>query len=319
MSLRRTGPIAAASLTLTLLVSAADAWAQTAASAEPAHGSAPFGALSLVVLAGTLAAGLLAGAGLAALRGRQPSLRLIPSRVPRRARVKEPEPVEKVVSRPVRVTPTARAREKLPPVVALLGAPGESDCDDWLDSLMEGPRFGPRIAGLIGAGDCDAAQAVATIAERARVLGRDVVVIAAGGSVDGLAAAFDRRLGRRRSRRSDPFGASARIEVLEEADLFAAGIAPDEQDWRDAFTALAASNDIVLVDLPAADRLDEAMPILAVLDETLVLRDVDLSRQEVASACAIARAAGARVTGQIVVEMDEAGDHEGQTETDVQV
>ena len=138
-------------------------------------------------------------------------------------------------------------------------------------------------------------------------------MIAAGGAVDGLAAAFDRRLGRRKSRRSDPFGASARIEVLEEADLFAPGVEPDEQDWRDAFTALAAGNDIVLVDLPAAEALDEAMPLLAVLDETLLLRGVDLPRPDAANACGIARAAGACVTGQIVVEMDEAGDYEGRT------
>lgn len=307
MSFPRTGPIAAA--LFASLAGTVGAWAQTPAAPEAAH-AAPFGGLSLVVLAGTLVAGLLAGAGLAALRSRQPSLRLIPSRVARQAPVEAPVPAEKVASRPVRAAP-ARVREKLPPVVALLGVPGESDCDDWLDSLMEGPRFGPRIAGLSTAGDCDAAPAVAAIAERARMLGRDVVVIAAGGSVDGLAAAFDRRLGRRRSRRSDPFGASARIEVLEEADLFAAGIAPDEQDWRDAFTALAASNDIVLVDLPEADRLDDAMPVLAVLDETLLLRSVDLPRQDVAHVCAMARAAGARVTGQIVVEMDETGDSEG--------
>ena len=303
--------LSAATLILASLAGSVGAWAQTAA-AEPAHAT-PFGGLSLVVLAGTLVAGLVAGAGLAMLRGRQPSLRLIPSRVARRARVEEPEPVRKIVSPPVRVASSARSREKLPPVVALLGSGGESDCDDWLDSLMEGPRFGPRIAGLIAAGDCDAAQAVATIAERARLLGRDVVVIAAGGAVDGLAAAFDRRLGRRKSRRSDPFGASARIEVLEEADLFAPGVEPDEQDWRDAFTALAAGNDIVLVDLPAAEALDEAMPLLAVLDETLLLRGVDLPRPDAANACGMARAPGARETGQIVVEMDQAGDYEGRT------
>ncbi len=309
---RRIDPLAVVALILASLVEPAGAWAQTAA-AEPAHAAA-FGGLSLVVLAGTLVAGLLAGAGLAAFRSRQPSLRLIASRAARPARVEAATPVEEIASPPMRAAPPARSREKLPPVVALLGAPGESDCDDWLDSLMEGPRFGPRVAGLTAAGDCDAAQAVAAIAERARTLGRDVVVIAAGGAIDGLAAAFDRRLGRRKSRRSDPFGASARIEVLEEADLFAAGIAPDEQDWRDAFTALAASNDIVLVDLPEADQLDEAMPVLAVLDETLLLRSVDLSRQDVAHACAMASAAGACVTGQIVVEMDETGDHEGRPE-----
>lgn len=301
MSFRRTA--FAASFTLTSFAGVMSACAQTAV-AEPPHGSAPFGGLSLVVLAGTLVAGLLAGAGLAMLRGRQPALGLIPSR-------KAP-PVERVAPRPVRAAAPARMREKLPPVVALVGAPGDSDCDDWLDSLMEGPRFGPRIAGLTAADDCDAAQAVATIAERARTLGRDVVVIAAGGSIDGLAAAFDRRLGRRRSRRSDPFGASARIEVLEEADLFAPGIEPDEQDWRDAFTALAAENDIVLVDLPEADRLDEATPLLAVLDATFVLRSVSLPKPDLAQACAMIRAAGAKVAGQIVVEDDPVEDQSSE-------
>lgn len=307
MSFRQT-VFAAPSLMLASCSGVLDACAQTAA-VEPAHGSAPFGGLSLVVLAGTLVAGLLAGAGLAMLRGRQPALGLLPSHPVRET------PVEKIVTPPARAEAPVRVREKLPPVVALLGASGDSDCDDWLDALMEGPRFGPRIAGLTAAGDYDAAAAVATIAERGRTLGRDVVVIAASGSVDGLAAAFDHRLGRRRSRRSDPFGASARIEVLEEADLFAPGIAPDERDWRDAFTALAAGSDILLVDLPAADRLDEVSPLLAALDETFVLRSVELPKSVLARACTLARAAGAKVAGQIVVEDDLAEDQDPSSGT----
>ena len=41
-------------------------------------------------------------------------------------------------------------------------------------------------------------------------IGRDVVIVDASDDMEGLAAAFDRRLGGRRAPRRDPFGASAR-------------------------------------------------------------------------------------------------------------
>lgn len=308
MSFRRIARVASCRLGV-LFACTASLCAQTVASAETAHpAAAPFGGLSLFILAGTLLAGLLTGAGVATLRNRQPSLRLNLPRLGRSSSgaTRAAPPVVREEAAP-RVMPDASpVREKLPPVVAVLGPAGESDCDDWLDALADGPRFGPRIVGLIAAADCDRPQAIATIADHARTRGQDVVIIDAGGDMDRLAEAFDRRIGRRSSRQSDPFGASARIEVVEEGDLFTAGPVPTAQDWRKAFASLAARNDIVLVDLPSADRLAEVPALIEALDDAVILRDAALPRPDVAIACQAARQTGARVTAQVVIDDHQA-------------
>ena len=149
-------------------------------------------------------------------------------------------------------------------------------------------------------GDCDKADALAAVADRARVGGQDVVIVMAGGAVEPLAAALDRRIGRG-SRRRDPFGARARIEVVEDADLFDPGLEPAVEDWRDVFASLAARNDIVLVDLPAAGRLATIGPLLAALDEAAILRAESEPAEDLLAVCAAAEKAGTRVTHQVVV------------------
>ena len=280
--------------------------AQTVASAEAAHPSAPFGGLSLFILAGTLLAGLLTGAGVATLRNWQPSSWPMRPRLSRAsASVLDAEPPPAARPQPApRATPEPQVREKLPPVVAVLGAAGERDCDDWLDALSDGPRFGPCIVGLIAAGDCDKAEAVASIADHARTRGQDVVVIDLGGDADRLAEAFDRRIGRRSPRESDPFGASARIEVVEQADMFEADGEPAMQDWHRAFASLAARNDVVLVNLPAPERLSDAPALLEALDDAVILCAAALPKPEIIAACRAALQAGARVTAQVVIDSD---------------
>ena len=280
-----------------LVGSLSAAFAQTASPPASVEAVAPFGALSLFVLAATLFAGLVTGAGVASLRNRQPSFR---KSGPRTAQNTDRRAVgaHPVIER----TPPSPSRERLPPVVAVLGLAGTSDYGDWLDSLANGPRFGPRIVGFVAAEDCDKADAIACTANLARSGGHDVVVIDACGETDDLAKAFDRRIGRRARRTTDPFGAGARIEVLTASDLFGPSDVPTTAHWRDTFATLAARNDVVLVDLPGLAELAEVPSLYAALDEVVVLRDAAAPREQVSDVCAAARQSGVRITQQVVMK-----------------
>lgn len=257
-----------------------------------------FGALSLLILLGTLLAGVVSGVGLASLRPRQLAH---DGGAQHNAAAPTFSRAVPTPAAPASTPPTPK-REPLPPVVAEIDGGGENDAAFWIEELAHGPKFGPRIIGMVVASDCDGDDALARLAMTARDTDRDLAIIDACRGADRLATALDARLDRPMRSGSHT---GARTEIVPLPDLMGGRGRPDARLLRDAFAALAARVDVVLVDLPAIADWRKIPTLISTLDDVAVLCTPDTSREELRSLCEAARVAGAPITGQVLV-LDEA-------------
>lgn len=186
-------------------------------------------------------------------------------------------------------------QDNVPPLATLNGRTAKR----WLDHLAHGPRFGPRVVGLVAAPDCNRADAISRIAAVARGADRDVVVVEAGDVLDDLAAALDRHFSRT-ERGADPFGALPKVEIVPMRDLLPQRHMSQPAAWRDAFDRLGARADILLVDLPA-DGWTRLSALLETLDEIVLLREAGSDAGQIAALCETARERGTAIDAQIVL------------------
>ena len=242
----------------------------TVSMATPGNAT-PFGALSLFVLGGTLLAGLVVGAGAASLRERARLPRGF-ARLPAIDPHVQPSPQRRSVSPPGEAPVAALA------VVAVLGGapqPHATSIERWIEEIGEGPRFGPRIVGLVSPRGFAKADAIARIADAAIRIDRDVVLVEAGDSDPGaLAQGLDQRIGRA-GRPADPFGAGARVEIMPLVDLLPSRSAPSAADWIAGLQGLAARADVVLVDLPEISTLARLPAAASAIDEIVLLHGAE--------------------------------------------
>ena len=211
-----------------------------------------------------------------------------------------------------RPLPTPAPTEPQTPPVAL-PAVGRLDGDepddalaDWLDDCAHGPRFGPKLVALAAARDGDESEAfladgLAGLAQSARASDRDLTIVDARGLSDRLATTFDRRIGPR-SRRADPFGASARVEIVALTDVVSVGPSPNAAALRKTLDLLAADSDLVVIALPDVADWPVAVSLLAAADEIVLLRDdTQDGGDETRAAQYAAARLGIRIAGAIAL------------------
>ena len=250
--------LAAATVLLVLCAGAAAAQAPLPAAIEEAASLSP---LTLLALAGTLFAGAVAGAGVATWRHRRPAAPPAPVIEVGDVAVSADIVPESAVPKPAVPEPAVvdpePLREDPPLAVFQRDGRGPETVGAWIDELASGIQA--RAVGLFADGGDDKVAAITRIADDARRLDHDVIIVDTDRSAGQLASAFDGRIGPRTGL-ADPFGALARIEIVPFAALFPRGYRPDDGDWSNAFVDLSARADLILVNLPAIEHWNAIRP-----------------------------------------------------------
>ena len=202
-----------------------------------------------------------------------------------------------------RLTPSASAPLAPRDLGHLIGDDADDTLENWLDDCTLGPRFGPRLVALAAIGDDPdalAADAMARLAQRARAADRDVLIVDACGLSDHLADALDTRLGKR-ARGADPFGATARVEMLALSEVIPDGTPPRAGALRKTFDLLAANADLVFIALPDVADWAAVPSLLSAADDIVLLRRETDSDRASADATDAAGRRGIEIAGAITI------------------